>query len=229
MKKTPIPVFAVTVLFGFSVVTDTSLSESQSNQPALSAEVEKIAVMPLLRGRCPGILKDTFNCEIPQLTFDPQNLAEGAETTVTRLVHEGLRKRHGERVIQLAQVREAYNGFALEMSREKPRALAKMLGEKLGVKQIMLGTVWRFKERAGGGAGSIDPASVAFTLYIMDVPTAQTVWKGTFDETQRSLSEDVLKAPTFFKRGAKWLSAGEMARFGVEQLLKKSPLAAGGT
>jgi len=45
------------------------------------------------------------------------------------------------------------------------------------------------------------------------------VFEGSFDETQQALSENILKAPTFFKRGARWLTAGELSRDGIADIL----------
>jgi hypothetical protein len=48
--------------------------------------------------------------------------------------------------------------------------------------------------------------------------------KTRFDETQRPLTEDIRGAKVLIKKGARWLSADELARFGVEQVMKKCSL-----
>jgi hypothetical protein len=49
------------------------------------------------------------------------------------------------------------------------------------------------------------------------------LWQAKFDKTQRSLSEDILDARAFFKKGAKWLTADQLARYGVNEIFKKFP------
>ena len=106
-------------------------------------------------------------------------------------------------------------------TQDTPLSLAQRLGRALGATHIMVGNVWRFRERVGGSMGVETPSSVAFLLYMVDISTGAVVWKGTFNETQRSLSENILDAPAFFKRGAKWLTAEELARDGVNEMFRK--------
>jgi len=89
---------------------------------------------------------------------------------------------------------------------------------------MVAGTVWRYEERGGGPAGSFSPASVAFAVYLIDVTSGRMVWNGSFNETQRSLSDNVLDTWAFMKKGAKWLSAAELARYGVGDVFTKFPL-----
>jgi len=77
--------------------------------------------------------------------------------------------------------------------------------------------IYRFEERKGGSAGVEKPAGVAFHAHLMDGSRALKTM--VFDETQRSLSENLLDLPTFVKRGAKWLTAQELAREGIRKAI----------
>jgi len=65
---------------------------------------------------------------------------------------------------------------------------------------------------------------VAFDMYLIEVSGAKTVWKKRFDETQRPLTEDIRGVKGLIKKGARWLSADELARYGVEEVFKRFPL-----
>jgi hypothetical protein len=67
------------------------------------------------------------------------------------------------------------------------------------------------------------PASVAFDLHLVRVRDGRVAWTGKFDETQRPLSDNLLKIGTFFKRGAKWLTAEELASAGMGETLTALP------
>ena len=67
------------------------------------------------------------------------------------------------------------------------------------------------------------PAAVSFAVYLIDVASGKMLWKAKFEETQRSLSENVLNTETFFKRKDEWLTAYELARFGVIEVFKTFP------
>lgn len=123
-----------------------------------------------------------------------------------------------------SEVRKAYERIPKDELTDTPRAIATRVGEFLKTDLMIVGTVWRYKERIGGALAVQGPASVAFAIYVIEVATGKTVWKAKFDETQRPLSENILEAKRFLKRGAKWLSANELAQYGVKEIFKGFPL-----
>ena len=87
----------------------------------------------------------------------------------------------------------------------------------------MIGVLESYIERVGSASGIERPASVGFRLYLMHAATQSVVFEGSFDETQRALSENILDASTFFKRGARWLTAGELSCDGITGILADIP------
>jgi hypothetical protein len=65
------------------------------------------------------------------------------------------------------------------------------------------------------------PSSVAFEIYLVEAATGKRLWREKFDETQKTLSEDVIRGFKQLKMGARWLTADELARYGVREILKK--------
>jgi len=65
---------------------------------------------------------------------------------------------------------------------------------------------------------------VGFALYLIEVSTGALLWSDSFSETQRSLSENLMVAKEFFDMGMRWLTADQLALYGVKELLKKLPL-----
>ena len=100
------------------------------------------------------------------------------------------------------------------LARDNPhstlRSLAATFARELGVEYVMIGILENYIERVGSASGIERPASVGLRLYLMHAATESVVFEGSFEETQQALSENVLRAPTFFKRGARWLTAGEL-------------------
>ncbi len=58
---------------------------------------------------------------------------------------------------------------------------------------------------------------------ILDIDNHELIWTATYDETQQSLTENLLNALDFFKQGARWLTADEFARYGMQKILKRFP------
>ena len=82
-----------------------------------------------------------------------------------------------------SEVRKAYERTPKDELIDTPRAIATRVGELLKADLMIIGTVWRYKERVGGALPVQSPASVAFAIYVIEVATGKTVWKAKFDET----------------------------------------------
>ncbi len=213
---------AIVVFLAAAYTSQRAVAQSQTG--LTTVRVGRIGVMPFLKGRCGSDMREILDCPLLQLSFNPERLSRDCDRILTGYVHEALRKRHGERVISLEKSLEAYKKISRNETPDTLRTLAKNLGESLEANLMVAGTIWRYEARGGGPAGSFSPASVAFAVYLIDVTSGRMVWNGSFNETQRSLSDNVLDTWAFFKKGAKWLSASELARYGVGEVFKKFPL-----
>jgi hypothetical protein len=96
-------------------------------------------------------------------------------------------------------------------------------GRAANADAVMAGYLYRFRQRVGSRISVDTPASVAFGMHLIDVKTGRQLWKGHFDETQRSLSENLFKIEAFIKRKASWVTAEEMAVSGLEEVLETLP------
>jgi hypothetical protein len=150
-------------------------------------------------------------------------LAPDSDFILTQYTQKALQKRLGEKVITLEQSVETYERVPRDDIKDSPRSLAKKLGEALNADHIIVGNVWKYRDRVGGSRAISEPASVAFAIYIIEVDSGKLLWKEVFSETQRPLSENTLRAKSFFERGSKWLSANELASFGVTEIFQKFP------
>ncbi len=108
-------------------------------------------------------------------------------------------------------------------SEENLPSSAIQLGKELKADFVMVAVVFRFEERIGSSIGVEKPASVSFELHLFRLRDDKRVWNASFDETQKPLSDDLLQVGSFFKRKAKWLSAAELAYWGMEGAFKKLP------
>ena len=62
-----------------------------------------------------------------------------------------------------------------------------------------------------------------FDLDLIRVADGAVIWGGSFDETQRSLFEDLFKLDQFLKRKGGWVTAEELGVLGLESLVEKLP------
>lgn len=91
------------------------------------------------------------------------------------------------------------------------------VGRCMGVDALLAPQLIYLVERDGGEMGVRVPASVILELYLIDVKGQALAGRFHFDETQLSLSENLLDADKFLRRGGKWITAAELAGEGIEQ------------
>lgn len=117
---------------------------------------------------------------------------------------------------------DVYRRVAASVKAPLPEIL-KQVGSELGVDGILVGYVFRYRERKGHPYSVEKPASVAFDVHLIRVSDGIVAWRGACDKTQSSLMENILQIASFFKRGGRWLTAKELTEEGVSEMLKTFP------
>jgi len=202
----------------------TNRAAAQSRAEPINIQWEKIGVLPFFKGRQSADTGETLTCYICELSFKSENIKDGADRAITSYVQEALERRYRDKVIAFDEVSRVYQEIPRDDTKDTPRSLAQKAGEALGTDLMIAGTVWRYTDRIQEPMGPGRGASVAFDMYLIEVSGAKTVWKKRFDETQRPLTKDIRGAKVLIKKGVRWLSADELARYRVEEVFKRFPL-----
>jgi len=101
------------------------------------------------------------------------------------------------------------------------RDRARRLGELVYADAVISARLLRYRERVGEEWGVQSPASVAFVLELWDVKRGDLIWQGRFDETQKSLNENLFALGDIGERGVRWLKAEELARDGIKKAVQQ--------
>jgi hypothetical protein len=104
-----------------------------------------------------------------------------------------------------------------------PISVFRTVGEKFGAEAVLAGYLYRWREREGSGFAANRPASVAFDLYLIRPSDGAVLWRGKFDKTQRSLSENVFDAIPLFRGGGRWMRVEELAKLGLDDMMAQMP------
>ncbi len=186
--------------------------------PALARmePIQKIAVVPF---RASGDLLRA------RPASDAEKRVDVLES-VSHHVNEALVRRRLP-VVAPADMAQAMGGTPEPDARPVPIEMAKLANSQFGANAILMGQVWRYRERTGTGASSRSPASVGFEVTLYAAPGGQRLWTGTFDETQKPFGENVLTTAQYPGGGARWLSVDELTRWGADQTVLEMPT--GGT
>jgi hypothetical protein len=151
------------------------------------------------------------------------SILPGSQNTMTRHLYEKMETLGTFTLFPLERVEEVLSRSDQKQFLEKPGFAAVLLGKELDADFVFVGYLFRFEQRIGSPMGVDKPASVSFDLHLVRVRDGKIAWTAKFDETQRPLSDNLLKIGSFFRRGAKWLTAEELASAGMGEALTGLP------
>lgn len=193
--------------------------------PGLSYGIEKedkILILPFFKGRFETNINEIMDKPVANLSHDVEKVSPEAGSILTGIVHEEMNAKYGNKIAPLLDGMIVHDRIE-KGSEDSIRSLAKKAGERLKVNRVIVGYVWSYKRRVGSSMAASSPASVGFTICLIDVSNGKTLWKGSYEESQKSLTDNILKIKGFFERGAKWLMVEDLARYGVKEIIKKFP------
>jgi hypothetical protein len=145
-----------------------------------------------------------------------------AADLVARFLTEALRER-GVDAIAPNDLLIAAEGSGIVLPRQDPHAVAVLAAREFGATAVVLGVVNRYRERSGEALGSTHPASVHFEWTFHEAPSGLPVWSAHFDQTQPTVTADPLLARQYPGYGTRFLTAAELARWGVARALDEMP------
>ena len=197
--------------------------QSRHSSDLEARKIRRIAVLP--PETVPGVLK-------PKVPFAPPPTGETrasereAPEILARLVYSTMVGMTSWQIVSDSEVREV--GQTVPAASEMARL--KQIGEAVYADAVLTGRIQRYRERVGDEWGAKSPASVAFVLDLVDVRRGDIIWSARFDETQKSLSENIFALGDISRRGVRWLSAEQLTHEGVKkavgqlhQILVKNP------
>jgi len=162
-------------------------------------------------------------CPICKGVYRRGEILPGSQNSLTRLLDQKFEAMGKFTVLPIEKVEEVLSQREKRHFEESPISSSIQFGRDLGMDFILVGFLFRFEERIGSSIGVEKPASVGCDLHIFRLRDGKMVWLGKFDETQRPLSENLLKIRSFIRRKAQWLTAEELASVGMDEMLRRLP------
>lgn len=187
--------------------------------------LEKIVVLPVRNMYATYGEGVNFRCPICSGSFLVGEVAPEAEAFLTQQIYLHLKSLDGVEVVSPEQATGVQSSLLMKSQREPSELeLVTDIGRAVGADAVLLGRLYRYAERVGTGYAAESPASVSFSILLVQPGDGSLIWEGHFTETQRALSENLLDIGTFFKRKMKWLTARELALSGLEEVLRTFPV-----
>jgi hypothetical protein len=146
-----------------------------------------------------------------------------AGETVTQLLWSRLRIRQGVTVLVPG---EAAKVLVSQSTTQPPtnESMAAMVAKQLKADASLIGQVLVYQERVGGRFGASPPATVGFEAKLV-ATDGQVLWVGNYYERQRPMIEDMMG---FLDRWGMFVTAEELAMYGVDHMLLEFPFGTGG-
>lgn len=183
---------------------------------AIAEEKPRLAILPFF------VEREVF-CPVCRTVFQRGEVLPGAQNTLTKILYQKMEMKGMFKIVPLEKVEESLSQRERRIFEERPTSSAMEIGRELGSEFVSIGFIFRFEERIGSSVGVERPASVGFDLHLIRLKDGKEVWRGRMDETQRPLSENLLKIRAFFRRKAQWLTAEELASVGMDEALRGLP------
>jgi hypothetical protein len=192
-----------------------------------SVEVEAetkptLAILPFLVERTDDPSRGAI-CPVCRGVYKRGDILYSSQRMLAQLLHQKMDTLGTFKILPTEKVENVFSKTDKGQFELRPHQAAIQLGKELDVNFVFVGYLFRFEERIGSRIGVDRPASVGFDVHLLRVKDEKRVWDGKFDETQQALSENLLKIGSFVRRKGSWLTAEELSRVGMDEMLKRFP------
>lgn len=153
-----------------------------------------------------------------QLLRQTVTVPTGAGGTVTQLLWSRLKARQGVTVLAPSEAAKVLASQATPQP-SAGQSPAVTVAKQLKADASLIGQVSVYQERVGGRFGANPTATVGFEAKVV-AADGQILWEGNYYERQRPMIEDMMG---FLKRWGMFVTAEELAIYGVEHLLLEFP------
>jgi hypothetical protein len=140
---------------------------------------------------------------------------------VTQLLWSRLKTRQGITVLSPYEVAKALASATPSQS-SASQSPAVMAAKQFKADASLIGQVEVYQERNGGRFGASPAATVGFEAKVV-AADGQVLWEGNYYEKQRPMTEDLMG---FIQRRGVFVTAEELAAYGVEHMLNEFPFGA---
>jgi hypothetical protein len=186
--------------------------------------IDRIAVVPFQQIAPEGHEGGAVRCPLCGITINAVGVPGDPEKVLETLFLEELNKNKPKfQLLGGERVAAVFRRVSANSLNSPLRQVLRDVGSEMGADGVVVGYVYRFKERKGVAYSVEQPASVTFEIHLLRVSDGELVWRGFFDKTQSSLMEDLFQISSFFRGQGRWVTAKELTEEGLEQILKTFP------
>jgi len=218
------PIFVIFALSSFLFASCYKPTAGVSNFEPEQRGAQRLLVLPFQDSSQAYGENVSVRCRLCGQIFTTGLVQAQASGFLTQRLMEMLAKSNRYELVPASQAEGVISGLLQQHEKELPELeLYRETGKSLHAKAVLIGKVYRFRQRDGTDYSVNRPASVAFHLDLIRVADGRVVWTGNFDETQQALSEDLFRIGAFFEHKGRWVTAEDLAAYGLRRTLETMP------
>lgn len=196
--------------------------QAQEETKAVHKTKTRMAVIPF-QAVTSEDQSSTARCPVCGSVNSSGSIVQGAEKIVEGLFTDKLKELKNAEMISPERAAGVYQRVSSDDLKQPLSRIIQKVGSELQADVLAVGFVYRYRERVGYDYSSERPASVAFEIHLISVKDGSTLWRGIYDKTQKSLMEDVFQASSFLKGGARWVTARQLTKLGIDEIMATFP------
>ena len=217
-------IFLVLTAVNVCLVACASRGQTPVTETPRALNIRTVLVVPFNSATERYEIGATVRCSMCGAVFVAGPVTPGSEKYMTQQIMTFLKAKTTYALIPPGEGEGVRSKILSESVRLSDRDLLLEMGRKLKADAVLSGTIYRFRQRVGTGFSVDTPASVAFDLHFVRVADGHLIWVGHSDETQQPLSDNLFKLSRFVEGGGAWLTAEELAGFGLNRSMATFPI-----
>lgn len=163
-----------------------------------------------------GIIQSPLSANLVMAGTVSQGVADRMTANLFALIP----RKSSYQLVSPSQTVGIYSSIISSGKGEQEIDIYQRIGQSFSADSVLTGYIYRWEEREGSNYSAIKPASVSFDLYLIRTHDKAILWRGQFDKTQKSLSDNIFDMGTFLKGKGKWMKADELANVGLEDMIQ---------
>ena len=222
--QSPIPILVILTVLNVCLMACASPGQAPTAESPRSLNIKTLLVVPFNNATERYEVGATVRCSICGAVFVTGPVTPGYEKYMTRQLLTFLKAKTTYTLVPPGTGEGVRSKILSESVGLSDRDLLLEMGRRLKADAVVSGTIYRFRQRVGTRFSVDTPASVAFGIHLIRVADGRLVWVRHSDETQQPLSENLFKLSRFIKGGGAWLTAEELAGFGLDNVMATFPV-----
>ncbi len=207
----------VFMLAAMIILTGCGLFGSSSRGTAPLPKLNRIAVLPM--DRASAKVSERPTCNLSDSVIDTRNVPPEPAQALTQQIFDKYRNDPRFLIVPQGKCMGFLNNFLARNVSQSQVSLIHSFGKQLGVDAVLYGKLYKYRERIGNNYSVQRPASVGFDLNLIRTRDGAVLWRYNFDKTQQALTENLFDFGFYRSEGMRWLTADELARYGMGKAL----------